>query len=121
MKTRSAFRSAFGFALCSIGLLLALRGSGLFAAARGAAGAAGEFRHSVWSVVSQRCLAGPARSSGALAPYTTERDEAAEAREANLNPQLPLPLHVDVPDPVIDHGVLGLLVPERHARHHPQL
>ena len=33
-------------------------------------------------------------------------------REANLNPQLPLPLHIDVPDPVIDHGLLGLLVPD---------
>ena len=33
-------------------------------------------------------------------------------REANLNPQLPLPLHVDVPDPIIDHGLLGLLVPD---------
>ena len=34
-----------------------------------------------------------------------------ELREANLNPQIPLLDHVDAPDPVIDHGVLGGLVP----------
>src|SRR6478672_12435684 len=35
-----------------------------------------------------------------------------EFREANLNPQLPLIDHIDGPDPVIDHGVLGQLLPE---------
>ena len=45
-----------------------------------------------------------------LWPPKPPKDE--EAREANLNPQLPLPLHVDMPDPVIDHGLLGPLVPE---------
>src|SRR2546422_702402 len=28
-----------------------------------------------------------------------------ELREANLNPQLPLPLHIDMPDPVVEHGL----------------
>src|ERR1044071_4784081 len=35
-----------------------------------------------------------------------------ELHEANLNPQLPLPLQVDAPDPVVDHGLLGQLAPE---------
>ena len=35
-----------------------------------------------------------------------------ELREANLNPKLPLPLHVDAPDPVVDRSLLGLLVPD---------
>src|ERR1044071_3380423 len=35
-----------------------------------------------------------------------------EMFEANLNPKLPLVDHIDVPDPVIDHGLLGVLVPE---------
>ena len=35
-----------------------------------------------------------------------------EFREANPNPLLPLIDHVDAPDPVVDHGALGGLVPE---------
>ena len=38
------------------------------ASVRFSADAAGEFRHSVRSIVSQRCLTGAARSSDALAP-----------------------------------------------------
>ena len=49
------------------------------------------------------------RRSGLLRPPKEGEDE--EAREANLNPKLP-PLHVDAPDPVVDHGLLGLLVPD---------
>ena len=47
-----------------------------------------------------------------LWPPKERKEGEREMREANLNPQLPLPLHVDVPDPVIDHGLLGLLLPE---------
>src|ERR1044071_6308783 len=38
--------------------------------------------------------------------------KARELHEANLNPELPLSLHIDMPDPVIDHGLLGTLVPD---------
>ena len=50
------------------------------------------------------------RRSGPLPPPKEGEDE--ESREAALNPKLPLPLHVDAPDPVVDHGLLGLLVPD---------
>jgi hypothetical protein len=40
-----------------------------------------------------------------------ERKDRGE-RERNLNRPLPLPLHADIPDPVIDHGLLGLLLPD---------
>jgi len=45
-------------------------------------------------------------------PLAGEDRDEREMRQANLNPQLPLPLHADIPDPVIDHGVLGLLLPD---------
>ena len=36
-----------------------------------------------------------------------------DEREANLNPKVPLPLHVDVPDPVVDRGAfLRFLLPD---------
>ena len=50
--------------------------------------------------------------AGALAPSPPKEGEDEESREAALNPKLPLPLHVDAPDPVVDHGLLGLLVPD---------
>ena len=41
-----------------------------------------------------------------------ERKDGDE-REANLNPKVPLPWHVDVPDPVVDRGAfLRLLLPD---------
>ena len=45
-------------------------------------------------------------------PKERKAGDEMEMREANLNPMLPLPQHIDVPDPVVDHGVLGLLVPD---------
>src|SRR5205085_12519261 len=44
----------------------------------------------------------------------TERNnpDEQEMRKGNLNPQLPLPPHTDIPDSLIDHSLLGLLVPE---------
>ena len=38
-------------------------------------------------------------------------NEDEEAHEANLNPKLPLPLHVDVPDPVVEPSPLRSLLP----------
>ena len=61
------FRVSLILLLFSAGVLLALLGSGLFAAAEEQQAPAGEFRHSVRSVLSQRCLTGAARSSGDLA------------------------------------------------------
>ena len=49
-------------------------------------------------------------SSAVYVPSEEREDEAT--REAALNPKLPLPLHVDAPDPVVDRTVLGILVPE---------
>jgi dockerin type I repeat protein len=45
-------------------------------------------------------------------PTRLKQGEEKESREANLNPRLPLPLHIDAPDPVVDHGLLGLLIPD---------
>lgn len=35
-----------------------------------------------------------------------------DEKEANLNPKVPFPLHVDVADPIVDCGILGLLAPD---------
>ena len=40
-------------------------------------------------------------------PLRNRKTREEEAREANLNPKLPLPLHVDAPDPVVDRGAAG--------------
>jgi hypothetical protein len=46
-------------------------------------------------------------------PPPDANGEKERVREANLNPKLPLPLHVDVPDPVIERGgLLKTLVPD---------
>ena len=46
-------------------------------------------------------------------PPPPKSEEEREAREANLNPKLPLPLHVDVPDPVVERGgLLKTLIPD---------
>lgn len=58
----------------------------------------------------QNDVSPPLRDLAALWNPHASKDE--ETREAALNPKLPLPLHVDAPDPVVDHGLLGLLVPE---------
>ena len=44
-------------------------------------------------------------------PKERKDGEDEEAREANLNPKVPFD-HIDAPDTVIDHGLLGLLVPD---------
>src|SRR5438034_1333928 len=45
-------------------------------------------------------------------PGPPKDGEDEQGREARINPKLPLPLHIDAPDPVVDHGLLGVLVPE---------
>src|SRR5256885_2405218 len=45
-------------------------------------------------------------------PKERKDGDEREMREANLNPKLPHPFHVDAPDPVVDGGLLGLLVPD---------
>ena len=44
-------------------------------------------------------------------PKFSKEENEREMIEANLNPKLPLIDHVDVPDPIIDRGLLGALVP----------
>ena len=45
-------------------------------------------------------------------PKERKAGDEMEMREANLNPILPNPDHIDVPDPVVDHGLLRFLVPD---------
>ncbi len=45
-------------------------------------------------------------------PKDNKNQEEERAREMRRNPRLPLPLHVDEADPVVDHGILGLLAPD---------
>src|SRR5476651_2404296 len=108
MKTRSPLRPAFSnprlllsVAFCSIGLVLALLASGLFAAS--AAPQTPQENSGVQFGQSYHNDVSPVlRDLPAIWPPKPPKDE--EAREANLNPKLPLPLHIYVPDPVIDHG-----------------
>ena len=44
--------------------------------------------------------------------WPPQSPKAKELREANLNPRVPHPDHIDGPDPVVDRGLLGALVPE---------
>src|SRR5438105_1739476 len=95
--------------LISAGLLLAFLRSGAFAAAEEQQtppeNSGIQFGESYHNDVSPAL-----RDLPAIWPPTPPKGE--EAHEANLNPQLPMFNHVDVPDPVVDHGLLGLLVPE---------
>ena len=45
-------------------------------------------------------------------PTATTDQRDLEPHEANPNPKLPLSLHVDGPDPVVDHGSPGLVAPQ---------
>ena len=98
--------------LITVGAFLALSGSGLFAAAEEPQSpqenSGIQFGQSYHNDVSPAL-----RDLAALWPPAPPKEgEDEESREAALNPKLPLPLHVDAPDPVVDHGLLGLLVPE---------
>src|SRR5664279_5685956 len=104
-------RVSFILLLFSAGVFLALLGSGLFAAAEQPQtpqeNSSIQVGHSYKNDVSPAL-----RDLAPLWPPTKSENEEEEMREASLNPKLPLPLHVDAPDPVIEHGVLGLLVPD---------
>jgi hypothetical protein len=41
----------------------------------------------------------------------TESTKTWRGSEENLNPRIPHPFHVDIPDPVVDRGILALLAP----------
>src|SRR6266403_1931270 len=98
-------RVSFPLFLISAGVLLALFASGAFAAAEEQQASGIQFGQSYHNDVSPAL-----RDLPAVWPPTPPKNE--EWREANPNPQVPLPLHVDAPDPVVDHGLLGILVPE---------
>src|SRR2546428_11351828 len=111
-SSRSGFfnpRILLSLAFCSTGVLLVLLGSGLFAAAEEQQAppenSGIQFGQSYHNDVSPAL-----RDLPAIWPPRPLKDE--ELHEANLNPKLPLPLHIDAPDPVVDHGLLALLVPE---------
>ena len=121
MKKKPALAPRFAFInprvslallLISAGASLALLGSGLFAAAEEQQApqenSGIQFGQSYHNDVSPAL-----RDLPAIWPPRPSKDTEDEAaREARMNPKLPLPLHVDAPDPVVDHGLLGLLVPE---------
>ena len=107
MKKNSTWQSGFfklrvslTLLLFSAGIFLALLGSGLFAAAEEQQApqenSGIQFGQSYHNDVSPALRDLPA----VWPPPAPNEDE--EAHEANLNPQLPLPLHVDVPDPVVE-------------------
>ncbi len=119
MKTKSASQSAFlnlrlglGFVLCLAGVFLAFLAFGIFpgtsARAEATKGNSGiQFGESYHNDVSPAL-----RDLPTIWPPEQKGNEEKELREANLNPKLPLPLHVDVPDPVVDRGLLKTLIPD---------
>ena len=118
MKTKSPFasnlRRLIGFALCLTGALLALLAFAIYPGATALAqppqeNSGIEFGQSYHNDVSPALRDLPT----IWPPSQPKGEEEREAREANLNPKLPLPLHVDVPDPVIDSGnLLKTLIPD---------
>lgn len=120
MKKTSVSQSAFfnlrlgiGFVLCLAGVFLALLAFGIFASAPARAEAPKvssgiQFGESYHNDVSQAL-----RDLPSMWPPPESKGEKEELREANLNPKLPLPLHVDVPDPIVERGgLLKTLVPD---------
>ena len=109
MKKKSSWQSGFfklrvslTLFLFSAGAFLALLGSGLFAAAEEQPAVQEhsgiQFGQSYHNDVSPALRDLPA----IWPPEPPKEGEEEEAHEANLNPKLPLPSHVDVPDPVIE-------------------
>jgi hypothetical protein len=100
--SRSGFlnpRLLFGFVLC-----LGLSRAGSALAQENAGGI--QVGHSYHNDVSR-----PLRDLPALWPPKVRKD-GEETREANMNPQLPHPQHIDVPDPLVGRDVLKRLVPD---------
>jgi cell division septation protein DedD len=121
MKRKSASQSAFfnlrllvGFVLCLAGVFLALLAFGIFSGAPARAeapqGNSGiQFGESYHNDISPALRDLPSM----WPPPEPKGEEEKEAREANLNPKLPLPLHIDVPDPVVERdALLKTLVPD---------
>lgn len=121
MKRKSASQSAFfnlrlgvGFVLCLAAVFLALLAFGIFSVAPARAeapkGNSGiQFGESYHNDVSPALRDLPTM----WPPPEQKGEEEKELREANLNPKLPLPLHVDVPDPVVERdALLKTLVPD---------
>ena len=109
MKTKSKSPSQFPFRTLRalISLILCL---GLYPAASALAQAPQENSGIEFGQSYHNDVSPALRDLPALWP-PPDGDEM-EMREANLNPMLPLPQHIDVPDPVVDHGVLRFLVPD---------
>jgi hypothetical protein len=120
MKKTSVSRSAFfnlrlgvGFVLCVASIFLALLAFGIFAGAPARAetpkvNSGIQFGESYHNDVSPAL-----RDLPTMWPPPDSKGEKEELREANLNPKLPLPLHVDVPDPVVERGgLLKTLIPD---------
>ena len=96
-------RVSLALLLTSAGIALALFGSGVLAAAEQPQTAQEnsgiQFGQSYHNDVSPAL-----RDLPAIWPPRPSKDTEDEAgREARMNPKLPLPLHVDEPDPVVDH------------------
>lgn len=119
MKTKSPSCSAFfnlrfliSFALCLGGAFLALFAFAIYPGATAQAApqqnSGIQFGQSYHNDVSP-----PLRDLPTMWPPPGMLDEKEkEAHEANLNPKLPMPLHVDVADPVVDSGsLMRMLLP----------
>src|SRR5438045_5829170 len=117
MKKKSTLQSGFlklrvslSLLLFSAGVFLALLGSGLFAVAEEQQAplrnSGIQFGPSYHNDVSPAL-----RDLAMLWPSGGPKD--LEARKANLNPRLPLPLHIDLADPVVEpNSVLKTLLPD---------
>ncbi len=108
------FPPPLSFALCLTGVLLALFAFAIYPGATALAqppqeNSGVQFGQSYHNDVSPALRDLPA----IWPPSPSKSEEEREAHEANLNPKLPLPLHVDVPDPVVDRGkLLQTLIPD---------
>src|SRR5450432_163909 len=114
MKTKSPYRFTRIHSRLLLGLVLGYALSPTWSAAPPPASSPGpENPHIVVGYSSKNDVSPALRDMPVLwPPMASKPGHEAQIREANLNPRLPLPYHVDVPDPIIEHGVLGLLVPD---------
>ncbi len=109
MKTKSTSRSAFfnlrfliSFALCLGGAFLALFAFAIYPGATALAQPPQENSGIQFGQSYHNDVSPPLRDLPTMWPPPGMEEKEKEAHEANKNPKLPLPLHVDVADPVVE-------------------
>src|ERR1700704_6497275 len=102
MKKKSVSQSAFfnlrlgvGFVLCLAGFFLALLALGIFSGAPARAEAPKENSGIQFGQSYHNDVSPALRDLPTMWPPPESNGEKEELREANLNPKLPLPLHMD--------------------------